>query len=209
MKRFVLFDFDGVIADSYATTLRVCKYRCPNFIEEDFIRGFEGNINDWATEFHKNTHSPECRHDIAWPDDYVPEFEKHVQPFVGINEVLKALASEYRLIIISSTITSPIESFLTKFEMGDLFAQVMGNDVHKSKVEKMRMVFEKYGVLANDCVFVTDTLGDMREAKEHEMGAIGVSWGFHPHATLEKGVPFRIVDKPVELLDAVSDFFGK
>ena len=70
------------------------------------------------------------------------------------------------------------------------------------------MIFETYGIGADDCVFITDTLGDMREAKEHAVGTIGVSWGFHPHATLEKGIPFRIVDQPSELPDAIQEYFA-
>ena len=70
------------------------------------------------------------------------------------------------------------------------------------------MTFEKHHTNAAQCVFVTDTLGDMREAQEHSVGTIGCSWGVHPRATLEKGMPFRIVDSPLELLDAVGDYFA-
>lgn len=71
------------------------------------------------------------------------------------------------------------------------------------------VLFDFGGVTAADCVFITDTLGDMREAEEHGMEAIGCSWGFHPHTTLEKGLPFRIVDMPTELPDAVANYFGR
>ena len=62
---------------------------------------------------------------------------------------------------------------------------------------------------ADDCVYITDTLGDMREAGAHHMGTIGCSWGVHDRATLERGLPFRIVDQPAELRDAVDDYFAR
>ena len=82
-------------------------------------------------------------------------------------------------------------------------------EVHRSKIEKIRMLFEKYAIGPDRSVFITDTLGDMHEAKEHELGVIACSWGFHPHQQLEKGMPFRIVDTPAELPDAIDDFFSK
>jgi len=58
-----------------------------------------------------------------------------------------------------------------------------------------------------NCVFVTDTLGDMREAAEVGISSIAVSWGFQKHATLEQGKPFRVVDKPADLATAVRAYF--
>ena len=182
---------------------------CPLVSEDDHRRMFEGNINEthgaWLAS---KPHVPECHHDADYFEIYTPLFLKSVTPFPGIAAVIEQLVSEHRLIIISSTITSPINGFLKRFNMQEYFTEVMGNDVHASKVEKMRMVFEKYGITAADCVFITDTLGDMREAAEHGMGTIGCSWGFHTHETLEKGIPFRIVDTPGQLPDAVADYFA-
>ena len=70
------------------------------------------------------------------------------------------------------------------------------------------MVLEKYGIQPNDCVFITDTLGDMREAKAAGVGAIGVSWGFHSRETLSKDEPLRIVESPQDMPRAISDYFS-
>src|ERR1700690_4067272 len=121
-----------------------------------------------------------------------------------MGEVVKTLSETYALSIISSTYTSLINELLEHYGLTLYFKDVLGGDVHQSKVEKIRMIFEKYQITSGDCIFVTDTLGDMREAKKHGVGAIGVSWGWHTHATLEKGIPFRIVDAPAELPDAVD-----
>jgi len=71
------------------------------------------------------------------------------------------------------------------------------------------MVFSKYNTSAGRCVFITDTLGDIREAKEHETGIVACPWGFHTREMLEEGIPFRIVNKPADLSDAVADYFSK
>lgn len=204
---FILFDFDGVIADSFKPAFEVQKMICPNLTEANYRKRFEGNINDW--EEPTNVHTEECRHDIDFFTEYIPKMKREAKIVQGIKEVIIELEKNYTLIVISSTITSPIREFLEEHDLADHFVQIMGNDVHTSKVEKMKMVFEKYDIGSSDCVFITDTLGDMREASHVGIGAIGITWGFHASETLRKGKPFRLVEKPNDLLSAVSDYFHK
>jgi HAD superfamily hydrolase (TIGR01509 family) len=205
-KKFILFDFDGVIADSYEAAFEVERLICPDITETIYRRRFEGNINDWEDPMHGHTGA--CRHDISFFDEYIPRMKERVKVVPGIEKVIEELAKSNTLIIISSTITSPINDFIESHGMTKYFTEVMGNDVHKSKVEKIKMVFEKHDASPKDCIFITDTLGDMREAEKTGVGAIGVSWGFQHKETLAKGNPFRIVDNPHGVLSAVSDYFG-
>lgn len=208
-RPLVLFDFDGVIADSFSVAYGVMRHVCAHITEEEYRGSFEGNVNDyWERNVFDQSHGPECHHDIEWFSEFIPAFEKNAQMFAGMREVIESLSHQYTLIVISSTITSPIQAFLEKNHIGRYFSEVMGNDVHTHKDEKIRMVFEKYQAHASKCVFVTDSLGDMREATKVNVGSIGVSWGFHPRETLAKGAPFRIVEKAGELPLAVSDYFA-
>lgn len=206
-RKFVLFDFDGVIADSYSVGFETAKKLCPYFTEKDFHSVFEGNAWERHKALMSRVHGPECRHDLDWFEIFTPAFEEHAKLFPGIREVVEKLSHEYILVIISSTLTSPIQGFLEKHHIGRYFSEVMGADVHISKREKISMLFEKYQTSASECVFVTDTLGDMDEARAAGVDAIGVSWGFHPCETLAKGEPFRIVDNPTGVVSAVSDYF--
>src|SRR3989338_9289170 len=203
---FILFDFDGVIADSFAPAFEIQKMICPALDEDSYRRRFEGNINDWEDPI--NTHTAECRHDIDFFVEYIPRMRNEVQIKPGMTEVITQLGKEYTLVIISSTITSPIQEFMEKHNLASHFVEIMGNDVHTSKVEKMKMIFEKYKTSPERCVFITDTLGDMHEAEQTEVGTIGVSWGFHRRETLARGTPFRTVDKPQFLPNAVADYFA-
>ena len=203
-KPFLLFDFDGVIADSFHLAYEVNAKKCPHLTEEEYRKRFEGNIND-AEE---PVHTADCRPDLDFFEEYVPRMQQEVKIFAGMSEAITELEKTYTLVAISSTITSPIREFLQSHGLASHFAQIMGNDVHKSKVEKMKMVFAQYDVTADDCVFITDTLGDMREADHMGVGSIGVSWGFQSSETLEKGNSFRIVDTPEELVRAIGEYFS-
>ncbi|KKR07431.1 MAG: phosphoglycolate phosphatase, phosphoglycolate phosphatase [Parcubacteria group bacterium GW2011_GWC1_39_29] len=205
-NNYILFDFDGVIADSFQPAFEVNKMMCPHLTEDQYRRRFEGNINDWEKVDEK--HTDQCRHDIKFFDEYIPKMKNQVTVVPEMAKVIGDLAKLYNLIIVSSTITSPIQDFMEKYNLPAYFTEIMGNDVHRSKVEKIKMIFTKYSVTPKECVFITDTLGDIREATQTQVGAIGVSWGFHAHKTLVSGNPFRIVDKPEDLEIAVADYFA-
>lgn len=204
-KQFILFDFDGVIADSFQPAFEINKIICPNLTEDIYRKRFEGNINDWKEPV--NIHTEECRHDIDFFAEYIPRMKSEVQIVPGMKDVIIELEKDHMLIVISSTITSPIQEFLEGHDLANHFDWIMGKDIHKSKIEKIKMVFDKYDVEAKSCVFITDTLGDMREAEKMNIGAIGITWGFHTPETLQNGKPFRLVEKPNEILTAVADYF--
>ena len=205
-KNFILFDFDGVIADSFQAAYDVANMMCPHLTEDEHRRRFEGNFHDWEEPVDR--HTKDCREDVDFFEEYVPRLQKS-GIFSGMKEVIAELAQRYTLIIVSSTITSPIQDYLDTHDLSKYFSWVMGADVHKSKVEKIKMVFEKYSIGPANCIFITDTLGDMREAEKTDMGAIGVTWGFHKLETLEQGEPFRLVETPSALAVAIADYFAQ
>lgn len=204
--KFVLFDFDGVIADSFGAAFETVQTMCPAITPADYQKRFEGNIYEVA---HGETfHNESCKHDLNWFDIYIPKLRGKTTVFPGMKEVVHALEKEYVLVIISSTLTFPIEEFLRANNLETHFDWVLGSDVHKSKTEKMNMVFEKYHISGSDCVFITDTLGDIREAEKTHIPSIAVTWGFHMEETLAKGKPYALVHMPEELAAAVASHFS-
>lgn len=206
MKNFILFDFDGVIADSFLPAYGVNKMICPHLTKEDYKKRFEGNIHDsnnWEI------HTEECRKDVDFDKEYIPKFKNEAILIPDITETIQKLYESYVLIIISSNITSVVQEFLDEHQLLKYFTLIMGNDIHKSKIEKIKIVLSKYNILAEQCVFITDTLGDIREAEKTKIGSIGVSWGYQDKKTLLLGNPYKIVDIPKELPATVSDYFIK
>ncbi len=203
-QKFVLFDFDGVIADSFSLSYAIQHHFFPRLTEQAYREMFGGNIY----ESHKlliESESPVTREE--WFAKYMPRMKDEVHLFKGMDSIVRKIADQYALVIISSGTNHVIEDFLVRHDLELCFRAVLGADVHESKVEKIRMVFERFDTSPAQSVFITDTLGDMKEAKEHELGVIACSWGYHERAVLEQGLPFRIVDEPAQLPDAVEDFF--
>ena len=200
-KRILLFDFDGVIVNTFAVCFEISGKFHSSLSEDEYRKWFEGNIHDRP------------RREDTKPSDGARYFDLYnprvlaLAPMEGIKEVLKLLHQKYLLVIVSSTINSPIETYLAKHNLAQYFDKVFGADVHKGKIEKIKMVFAEYGVVAADCLFITDTLGDMREAEKTGVDALGVSWGYHPSETLRRGNPIAIAHMPSDIVSEIHHYF--
>ena len=198
-RQFVLFDFDGVIVDSYAPSFSYARRYNPWLTDAGHRRLFEGNIHDTMAGF------------IFGPDEeFWSHYREHIfktPPIPGIIPAVRDLSNRYGLLVISSGRSEPIREYLRRQDISDAFTDVMGGDVHRSKVEKIKMARQKYGAVALDCLFITDTLGDLREAAEAGIPALGVTWGFHPAETLARGNPKALVSDPGSLVRAIDGYF--
>ncbi len=202
MKRIFFFDFDGVIADtfqmSYETHLEFAKEWSS---EEDYKQYFRGNIYESAKEEdpHRVKHNLDDIANHPFTRSFVAKLAV-AKAFDGMPEVLRELAGRGEIIIVTSSVSDAVKGFLEANACDDVVSDVMGADVHHSKVVKMRRVFETRGVEASECVFVTDTLGDLMEAQVCGVDGVAVAWGFHDIETLGEGEPVAIVNTLEELV---------
>jgi phosphoglycolate phosphatase-like HAD superfamily hydrolase len=111
------------------------------------------------------------------------------------------------LAVVTSSVKSPLETYFADNRIADCFSAIYDMDTNRSKVEKFRHVFATHGTRPEQCVFVTDTLGDVWEATTARVPTIAVTWGFHPRETLARGNPAAIIGTPSELVPAVDRHF--
>jgi len=205
MKKVLLFDFDGVLVDSLEITFESTQLLYPEVTREQHRKLFEGNVYEELrkppfSNFKQNT-------EIDFSAEYVPRLLK--LPLIdGVREVLEELAERYTLIIVSSSINGPIKEFIEQHNAEKYFTQVMGRDTHQSKVKKIKMVFDKYKVGPEDCLFITDTLGDLREANKSGVRGLAVTWGYHERERLIKGNPAICIDQLSEMIPAIDKYFA-
>jgi len=107
------------------------------------------------------------------------------------------------LYIISSSQEKAIDKFLDHNNL-NYFDEILGTDFHRSKVEKFKYLLNTYTLKPNEVVFVSDTLGDILEAKKVHIKTIAVDYGFHDIERLKRGDPFRIVSNFEGLLKIIQ-----
>lgn len=200
-KKVVLFDFDGVLVNTLQFSYQIHKDKNENFTWQRFQDFSNGN-------FHEEFQKALTQERFVLVDDFYGKYNDKLRE-VRINEILHDtivyLSKYYTLAIISSTETVHIKEFLQREKLIDYFSDIVGSDIHTSKVVKITMMLEKYHLSSSDTVFVTDTLGDIREASVCNVSSIGVTWGLHDALTLQKGSPIAIVDEPLLLTSAIKN----
>jgi phosphoglycolate phosphatase len=117
----------------------------------------------------------------------------------GMKELVLELASQYTQAIVSSTHSDHIKYFCERHGIDECFFAIFGSDVGTEKSKKIRSLLETCNVRSRDAVFVTDTLGDIAEARLACVTSIAVTWGYHDVHTLRKGIPAAIVRTPHDL----------
>lgn len=185
-RKAIFFDFDGVIADSLSIAFEVNKMTRPTLTLERYKSYFNGNINEIKYE-------DESIREVDFFKEYGKRFET-----LSIDEqkknVIQKLAKEFQLFIISSTTTSIIRSYLQRHKILSYFTEILGNEISPSKTKKFEMLFEKYNLTPNNIIFITDSSGDMKEARKVGIKAIvGILGGFQSKADLKHGNPTVIV----------------
>jgi len=194
MIRAVIFDFDGVIHDTFSIAYKISKHFTPNITIEEYKDYFNGNV-------YSNVEiTPE--REIKFRELQAKEFS----PLI-INEDVKShlieIKQNFELFIVSSNWEEHLNMYLKNNSIGH-FSEVLGCDTDKSKVKKINMILDKYNLKADECIFITDTLGDLKEANTAGVRSIAVDFGFHNKARLELGKPWKIVSKFNELLSEIK-----
>lgn len=193
MLKHLILDFDGVMADTFDINWPIVKEGDDSNTMEDFLAHHDGNV--YAT--------PRIKFE---QEHFWEEYRKRLTPghLEKALEPLQRLGQRYALYIVSSTSENIIKEILKLAGLSPLFVSVLGQETHRSKVEKFKILMTQYGLTSENSLFVTDTLGDIREANELELKTIAVTFGFHPRERLALGEPFKIVDSWQEIEETIN-----
>ena len=216
MKKAVIFDLDGTLAD----TLESLQY-CSNYaigtcgFPEIPLEKYKLFVGDGAA-----TQIKRC---LAYSGDVEGEyFEKaffryqiffkehcmhNVKPYEGIPETLEELKKAGVKIAVFSNkpherTVDVIESLFGKGYFDEILGQ-MDERPKKPHPDGVFYLAEKMGIALEDIAYVGDTNTDMITGKEAGVWTIGVIWGFRDRAELEKFHADVIIEKPADILAQV------
>ena len=218
--KLVIFDCDGTLVDSqhvivgamqmaFATT----SFACP---PDDDIRGIIGLSLPEAI----GTLAPPCETDEIerLSDAYKAAFtEQRLAPdfheplFDGAREILQALASRDDILLGVATGKSRrgVDNLFKREGLADYFISIQTADDAPSKPHPGMIdnAVRETGVDRRNVMMIGDTTFDVEMARNADVGAIGVCWGYHEPDRLQQAGAHRLInafDEIHELVAAMS-----
>lgn len=198
MLKAIIFDFDGVLVDTFDVSMSILAEQNRPTTREIFKDHHNGNVFEKPAI----TFTPEEG------DDYFGKYQEKANKnlIFPLKDQLKELAQKYKLFIVSSQTERGIHKYLELDDYKDYFENIYGYETEKSKKKKFRMIFEQYDLSVDECIFVTDTLGDLLESAEVGVKTIAVTWGYHGERRLKLGKPNLIIHDFHQLTEAIDSF---
>ena len=126
------------------------------------------------------------------------------RPYDGLPELLKALnARGVKTAVLSNKTHADTLEVVDYFFPGVLFDRVLGQREGvpvKPDPAGALEILASLGIGKGECLYVGDTGVDMRTAKNADLFAVGVLWGFRSREELEKNGADIILSNPAEIL---------
>ncbi len=196
-ENIYIFDFDGVIGDSVDFHVR-------GFREHTGLDVGRKDFQEMQmTNIYESPWYQEHADKLAGYGAYLKNATHEIRLFDGMDQIVEQCQSAGVCYIVSSGNEEKMKDFLVENQMQDAFkARIMGSDTHFSKVVKLEMIKERHD--GSNYFFVTDTVGDIREAQVAQVPTYAVTWGYHDREMLCAAQPDVLCDTVEELSAALS-----
>lgn len=203
MTKLIIFDLDGVIADSTKLVSEYFLKIYPTLTVESSTALLNGNFHEELEKF-KLTNKPieETEEEKKIRQETYSKEKAKVSLYAGIRELLEELKRAGCVLTINTSATEVnCTPLLENSKIKDLFDFLGTAEVSKSKVEKFKIIEDKFKIPRENSIFITDTLGDLREAATAGIKTIAVTWGAHTKETFTR----EKFDNLVAVVDTVGE----
>ena len=204
--RYVIFDFDGTLADSLPFLLsclgelaRTHGFREPS--PEEWPRLRAGSLTELLAS-------------LRIPLWQVPRIARHyrrllaqrgeaVTPFAEIPSTLERLrAAGLQLGLATSNSAASVRQVLPDaqhlFSDGEFDIPLLG------KARRLLRLLRRQGIAASESLYIGDELRDLQAARRAGLPCAGVAWGYGCAATLREQRPDLFFERPADLLRLAS-----
>lgn len=210
MRKFLLFDFDGTVANSIETFLKLgndmaTKYNKPTFTMEQF------------QQFNQLSMKERCRqlgiplYKIpAFTIEILKSFRHHLTTVPPVNDMFATLTKlhqdGYRMAILSSNSEVNIRAWL-KIQKFDIIDDVIASPGLFGKSRSITSLIKRNKLRHEDIVYIGDEVRDIDACKKSQIPIIAVSWGLDAHAYLLQAIPDYIAHQPSDIIRILNNHF--
>lgn len=201
MNSFILFDFDGTIADTISAGLEIIN----SHAEKYGYKKLDGDINTHFSAL-QLVKMAEVK---LWKLPYLiyqlkkklSEKSDELKVLPEAPELIKKLSNEgYELGILTSNSLKTVKAFLKKYEL-DSFFSFLRTDV--SLFGKKKALAKAKKVINKKIVYIGDELRDIEACRKNDIPIVSIPWGLNSYESLEEhnpGLVAKTADEAYNLL---------
>jgi phosphoglycolate phosphatase len=208
MKKVVLFDFDGTIADSIESFMEIVnilakKHRFkslePEELEQIRSEGAKNIIKKLRIPFYK---LPFIGRDMK---SMQRQYISQIKPFDGIVPVMHSIKERgFEIGIVTSNSKENVKEFLIKNNM-DIFNYMYGDSgiFGKDKIISTFLKENKYA--KEDVIYIGDEIRDINACRKVGIKVGAVAWGYNTKEALVYNNPDFLINTPNDLLTILHE----
>ncbi|MEO0947901.1 MAG: HAD-IA family hydrolase [Cyanobacteria bacterium J06641_5] len=208
VPQVLIFDFDGTIADTQATFIKIANRLAPDFgyqtLEPEQINRLRNlrprevikasGLPFYKVPFFLRRAKRQLSHEI-----------RNIQPIAGMDEALRELhASGYRLGIVTSNLPANVKIFLELHKLQDLFEFVRAGIAIFGKSRSLHGALRELSLPPSAAVYCGDEVRDIEAAHHCGIRVLAVGWGFNSREALLRAQPDAFSTEPRQLAEAIA-----
>lgn len=212
MIKYIIFDFDGTIADtlpfSFQKFLEIARLlKIDDLSDKEIIKEIRSKSYQELLKGSFKRAWLKLPYVVNMIKNMQIELEKEmprIKFFPGVKQFLFDLKKKgYKLAIISSNRIENIDKFI-KHNNLDIFDFVHGKTDLFGKASYLEKFLKDYKLDKSEVIYIGDEIRDVEACHKVGIKIIGVSWGLHTIEALRKAGVDYIVEKPKNILKIIS-----
>lgn len=224
-KKLIIFDFDGVIGDTFKQVYEASNEASIEFgftpfsSEEEFYNDLNITIFNAPSllikRFQKHGFFAGTKgaiHQVLNTKKFKVGILKYFGPkisestyFKGIPELLIKLQGKAEMVILTNNVTTSVQEFLLKFDLLKYFSEVHGFEGTMVKTEKLNQILDSRKLGLDDAIFVTDMASDIKDAQPTGIKVLAVTYGYNTREKIERKHPEKIIDSVEEIYPSLQE----
>jgi phosphoglycolate phosphatase len=204
MKKILIFDFDGVLAESLPVMLEYAGRVCVEL-------GHPRQATSEDLEALDRMEFVDFGRQLGLPEDLLQSFAARnfelfnsrgdpLPIFSGMAEAVSELSRHFKIAIVTGNSRSVVSNFLERHGLTDAVSLILGAEDPGGRAEKIRRVKDLLGDPESEAIMIGDAVSDVHAARKAGVRSIAVTWGHQSRKKLAGVKPDYLVDSPGDLL---------